>query len=65
MNDHGYTVIATSGTLTEKSGRQIAINSFAVAPAIVEHRRCVCSKSLCGREATQEDMLCDQCREEC
>ena len=55
-NDHGW-------------GQPIGVVAAGMpafaAPRIPEHERCVCRHDWCARRATQEDRLCDQCREHC
>jgi hypothetical protein len=35
------------------------------ADAIDERHRCACTRDICQRPATQEDLRCDQCRKTC
>lgn len=59
-NDHGWI------TVGEAEGGGVV----TVAPALAdERRRCACPRRVrampCIREATAEDLLCDECREHC
>lgn len=58
-NDHGWVRI-----------NGIRINdhdasNLAFAPCIPDRQRCGCTRTICQRPATQEDLLCDECRETC
>lgn len=57
MNDHGWQPL---GVLHD-DGRTVV--SFA--PLVDERKRCGCTVFPCRRLATQEDLLCDECRETC
>lgn len=59
MNDHGWG--KPIGAVALDNGTAAAF----VAPLIDERKRCACPRDHCMREATQEDLRCDECREAC
>lgn len=53
-NDHGWMPV----------GLTLGGGSLSIAP-LVTARTCGCQKVECYRPATQEDFLCDECRDTC
>lgn len=58
-NDHGWG--KPIGHVDGPTGTAVAF----VAPIVDERKRCACPRDHCMREATQEDLLCDECRAVC
>lgn len=54
-NDHGWNEIGT----VAGGGRAF------IAPLVDPRKRCGCTRDHCTRQATAEDLRCDQCRETC
>jgi len=61
---HGWKPL-TGITSASLGGITLDVSGFAVAPITEDYRRCGCTALTqpCTRSATQEDLLCDECRE--
>jgi hypothetical protein len=67
-NDHGWTPLPGVATFTIPEGSTLEARVFGGSISIgrpVDHRTCGCTQGPCTRVATQEDFLCDECREQC
>lgn len=62
MNDHGWTRLHVTDWTTEHGSTLYDTATFR-RTQLTDRRRCACHTDLCTRVATQEDLLCDQCRE--
>lgn len=60
MNTHGWKPL--EGVVIPDSGGRFAVE---FAPLVTERHRCACPATHCARPATQEDLRCDECRQEC
>lgn len=60
-NDHGWT---SNGIGTIRIAGTDSPVAFSTGPIVDAFRRCGC-RWLCCREATEEDLLCDECRDTC
>lgn len=62
MNGHGWTRLHVTDWTTEHGSVTYPAATFRPTWAN-DHHRCACHTQLCTRVATQEDLLCDECRE--
>jgi len=64
---HGWIPFGETGPIVLPGGATLRGGRVSIAPIVAEHRRCVCTENgrepQCRRLATQEDFLCDPCRE--
>lgn len=62
MNGHGWTRLNVTDWTTVHGSDVYPTASFRRAQH-ADRRRCGCHTQLCTRVATQEDLLCDECRD--
>jgi len=61
VNDHGWTRLHIQDWAAEHGSAEYPAATFRRA-ALADRHRCSCHTQLCTRVATQEDLLCDECR---
>jgi hypothetical protein len=61
VNGHGWTRLHVTDWTAEHGSTLYDTATFRRAQLIDRHR-CGCHTDLCTRAATQEDLLCDECR---
>lgn len=61
MNGHGWTQLNVQDWTTEHGSDVYPTASFR-GTRFTDWHRCACHTQLCTRVATQEDLLCDECR---
>lgn len=61
MNDHGWTRLNIQDWTAEHGSEPYPTASFR-GTRFTDRHRCSCHTNLCTRVATQEDLLCDECR---
>jgi len=61
VNDHGWTRLHIQDWAGSASSTPYPAASFRGA-RFTDRHRCSCHTNLCTRVATQEDLLCDECR---
>lgn len=61
-NDHGWTEL---GQVKAIGGLEMAGRGFSMSFAPIVGHACSCPTAQCARRVTQEDGLCDECRETC
>lgn len=60
-DEHGWLGI---GTVTTSDGSVTGVGAAYIGPVVDERFRCGCTRRVlpCENTATQEDLLCDDCR---
>jgi hypothetical protein len=68
-NNHGWSQIGGMASMDIEEGQYLTarfgpkLADTKIAPLMDDRLKCLCAEDDCRRAATQEDGLCDECRE--